>query len=1075
MRIAQEEAMRLDNESSPRSARRRTARALRAGLLAALAAAAGAVAQEPGVVAEPGAAAAVETVAQTEELRTRFTVEVSLRATRAEAERIAAGVRRRLGPTPPVRVESRASSFVVRVGHFARFEEAAALRTRLREAGYGAAFVAAVGVPVAQPVYDLPGTRTDRGTPAEPVPEAIEVPAPIDVTPGPIPEPVPLPEVTPEGLPETAPPTAPAPIPEPGPVPAIEPVPEAPPPAVPPLPAGDGKRLRAMRVDQAPTLDGRLDEPAWSVAHYASGFEQKGESRGYPVAERAEVAFLFDDDALYVGARIQSRPGAAPHAARSRRDDAADADRLIVSLDTYRNRQTAYSFGVTAGGTRIDYYQPVDVYEVRDFSFDPVWDARTEVNGTEWTAEMRIPFSSLQFHRGEEQVWGVNLQRISPQDRLYTFWVVVPAAETGWSSRFGDLVGLEGVRPHRRFAVVPYAAGQRISSDFAPADAEEETDWRFGGDVVFDLTPSLALEATINPDFGQIEADPAVVNLTAYEIFFPEKRPFFVEGSQLLQGGGPRYFYSRRIGAPPRGDDGDLFEDPGTTILGAAKLIGRLANGLSVGTLLAATEDEAVPFTDPETGEFFRIAVEPATYYGVTRLQKDVGAGSTFGFVATGVQRDIADGDPLARQLATGAASGGIDWNLRFARQRLEFGGFLGGSYVEGDSAAILRLQGSSARYYNRPDADYVEVDPTRTRLTGYTGGLRLADIHGKWRWFLSGEARSPGFEINDLGAMATADDLVGFGQVSWGSPMTGSFQRIDVAASVASGWNFGNVRQFTIPSLRVDLVWKNFWKTYARVSYDTPSLSDSLTRSGPLMETAEGWRSQFGLYTNDAKRTVWSVDGTTSSDELGGWAWSAGTQLRVRLADHLSFAVGPGYERAKDSRQFYDRVTGGRPETFGDRYVFAVLDRSTVYVRLRAGIAFTPDLGFDLYVEPFVASGRYQDLGELALPRDSAVRLYGTDGTTITRLEDGTYEVVDGESLFTLPDLDFDVTSFRGNAVLHWDYAQGSTLYLVWQQNRAGDQLPGVRAEPGDLADVFDSPAENVFSVKASFRLDFD
>jgi hypothetical protein len=594
-----------------------------------------------------------------------------------------------------------------------------------------------------------------------------------------------------------------------------------------------------------PKIDGRLDDPVWGSAIFVSDFQQKGATRGLRAREKTEVAFLYDNDGLYVGARVHAKDPAAVSVTRSTRDDPANADQLIVSLDTYHNRQTAYNFGVTAGGTRLDFYQPRDVFGARDYSFNPVWEVRTATNATGWTAEMRIPLSQLPYPPADSLVWGVNVQRLDPKERLNVFWVVVPGNETGWASRFGDLVGVTGVGPRRRFAIVPYVSGQGVFSDFEPspddpfADVDGEMQWNYGGDLLVDVTPTVTLEATFNPDFGQIEADPAVVNLTAFETFFPEKRPFFLEGADLFRGRGPRYFYSRRIGAPPHGDVNQQFrEEPvSTTILGAAKLVGRTPSGLSVGVLAALSDQERARTFDPETGTFDGVPVEPKTFFAVSRIQKDLGAGSTFGFVGTGVRRDVSEGQTLAGLLPRQAYAGGFDWSLRFAGESHEFGGFGGASIVDGDSAAIQRLQLSSARYYQRPDADHVDFDPARTNLTGYTGGLRLARIRGPWRWTVSGEARSPGFEINDAGAMATADDLFLFAHSGYGTPTRfGPWKRFDVSGSLSSGWNFGADRQFTTPAVNLSLGWDNYWRTYTRIAYDTRALSDNLTRGGPLM-----------------------------------------------------------------------------------------------------------------------------------------------------------------------------------------------------------------------------------------------
>ena len=302
-----------------------------------------------------------------------------------------------------------------------------------------------------------------------------------------------------------------------------------------------------------------------------------------------------------------------------------------------------------------------------------------------------------------------------------------------------------------------------------------------------------------------------------------------------------------------------------------------------------------------------------------------------------------------------------------------------------------------------------------------------------------------------------------------------GPWKRIDVSSSVSSGWNFGRVRQYTTPAVDLHLGWDNFWRTYTRIAYDTRALSDDLTRGGPLMGSGAAWRTQFGLASNSALRHQWSLDGSYTNDEFGGWGLGLSTEFSTRPNAHVELSITPGYERALDSRQFFEQIPDGRPQTFGTRYVFASLDRSTVYAQLRAGLAITPNVGFEFYAEPFAASGSYSDFGELAAARSRDLRLYGTDGTTILPLEDGSFEVTDGDQTFTIGNGNFDFWSFRSNAVFRWDYMQGSTIYLVWQQNRLAEDFRGEQVGLEDLFEAFDAPGEDILAIKATFRLGFD
>jgi hypothetical protein len=327
-------------------------------------------------------------------------------------------------------------------------------------------------------------------------------------------------------------------------------------------PALATKSARAVRAEPAPEIDGVLDDPVWQGAVWIDDFAQSEPFEGAPPSRRTEVAFAYDDRTLYVGARMFADGPADVEAVMTRRDDAGNAERIIVSFDTFADRRTAYSFAVTAAGVRVDWFHPDDNAHRRDASFDPVWQARTQVGPTGWTAEMRIPFSQLRFPAGEQQTWGVNINRYMPQDREDVFWTLVPRNAIGWSSYFGELQGLERVATPRRLELLPYLAGDATLTSASLLDPDDpfadrlDFGVRAGGDLKLGLGSSLTLDATVNPDFGQVEADPAEVNLSAFETSFAERRPFFTEGAELLAGNGPSYFYSRRIGAPPRGDPG---------------------------------------------------------------------------------------------------------------------------------------------------------------------------------------------------------------------------------------------------------------------------------------------------------------------------------------------------------------------------------------------------------------------------------------------------------------------------------------------------------------------------------------
>ncbi|MEO2196367.1 MAG: DUF5916 domain-containing protein, partial [bacterium] len=414
----------------------------------------------------------------------------------------------------------------------------------------------------------------------------------------------------------------------------------------------DRLEARAERVAEgAIRIDGTLDEPIWRTAPAVTDFIQAEPDEGEPPTDRMEVRFAYDDGALYVGARMFST--APVQAPLSRRDDGGLAESIQIELDTYLDRRTAYMFGVTAAGVRLDHYHSRDDEGNRDTEYDPVWQARTARTDDGWTAELWLPFSQLRFNARAEQVFGLNIKRDIPALNEENYWALVRRTESGWASRFGDLRGIVDVEPRLRLELLPYVSGSaRFTGDRDlndPFDDGKNLGGRGGADVKYGVGSNLTLDVAFNPDFGQIEADPAEVNLTVFETIFSERRPFFLEGNDVLTAGTGNYYYSRRIGARPTGSAvGDYVDRPDTaTILAAAKLTGRLSSGTSLGLLAAVTDAESArTSTDGVLG---RTQVAPRSGWGVARVIQEVGdQGSTVGGHLTMVHRGMSPDDPLA-------------------------------------------------------------------------------------------------------------------------------------------------------------------------------------------------------------------------------------------------------------------------------------------------------------------------------------------------------------------------------------------------------------------------------------------
>ncbi len=860
--------------------------------------------------------------------------------------------------------------------------------------------------------------------------------------------------------------------------------------------SGAPKERKSMTASRIPNgsldLDGRLDESFWTSVQMVSDFTQKEPDAGQPATERTEVGFAFDDHALYIGARMFSNHPESLHIDVNRRDNPGNCEQMIVSIDSYLDRRTCYDFGVSVAGVRTDRYHPIDNEYERIPSFNPVWDARSHIDSSGWTCEMRIPFSQLRFIDRPEQVWGVNMNRWVPARNEDAFWIAVPRDETGWSSWFGDLHGISGIKPTRRLELLPYLAGDarfesgRDESD--PFNDGSDFDGRAGADVKMGLGPNLTLDATINPDFGQVEADPAEVNLTAFETAFSEKRPFFIEGSQLFESEGPTYFYSRRVGTRPRGfADGDFVDYPSNaTILGAAKVTGRTSGGLSVGVLSAVTSQEQARVYDTASGEESTLDVEPATGYGVVRLQQEFGKDqSTAGILLTGLARDLDEEDPVADILRQNAVTGNLDWTLRFKGGAYDIYGYAGFSHVEGSRASILRTQRSSARYYQRPDAEYVEVDSNATSLSGYTFGMRGGKRSGKhWLWGGGFAVESPGFELNDAGILSQADDIESWNHITYREQTPGKlFRRYEITLSRNSFWNYAAVRKpaddpshlLTFAELNLDATFTNFWNAHYYLGYDWPGKSDNLTRGGPMAATPQGIFTEASFRNNFTSRVSLSAWVFYFSNDIGSWEQSTGFSVGGRIGNRMSYSVEPRFTREADSRQYITAIVPkagdvGNPATYGNRYVLGNIYRSQLSAQIRINYFFTPDLSLECYAEPFAASGDYRSFGELRAAASRDITEYGVNGIEIEETDDGQYQVTDNSETFEFVAEDFGVRSFRSNVVLRWEFRPGSTFYVVWQQDRFGFKEPGRRVRIRSLGDGLSSDGANFFAIKMSY-----
>jgi len=844
----------------------------------------------------------------------------------------------------------------------------------------------------------------------------------------------------------------------------------------------------AVRV-AAPSfsIDGRLDEPAWGTALPFSDFVQRDPNEGQPVTERTEVRVLYSDDALYVGVRaFDSRPDLVA-AKLTRRDENSASDWILVAIDSYHDRRTAYVFYVNPAGVQRDMYLYNDNSE--DDSWNAVWEAGAQRDSLGWTAEFRIPFSQLRFPEAEQHAFGFNVVRTINRLNEEQHWRLIPKNGDGVVSRFGELVGLEGLKSPRRLELVPYVVAQ---ANAYPAEAGNpfadgsDRIGRIGGDLRYGVTSNLTLNATINPDFGQVEADPAVVNLTAFETFFQEKRPFFSEGLDIFQfgiglgdgdGGNESLFYTRRIGRRPQGDPdtrGGYAKYPDqTTILGAAKLSGKTPSGWTVGFLGAMTAEETARVQGAD-GLDYADVVEPRTTYLVTRLGRDFRNGQTVvGLFGTGTIRDLPAAGNLD-WLRSDAYAVGANWEHRWSNSTYRLRGWVAGSSVRGSAEAIDETQRSSARYYQRPDNTHVTYDPTRTSLQGAAGQVEFGKIAGSWRWLAALDTRSPGFEVNDLGYMRNTDRTI---QVLWtGYRWTEPgkfFRRANLNVNEWSTWTYGGEHVGIGGNVNGSFTLLNYWGGFLGVNREFRSLSVATLRGGPAIVDPPATNFWAGFWSDErkplraqAEMYGWVQEDAGTTRELGGSIGAAWQPLA-----NMNFEFSPGLNFTRRGAQYLDT----QDALGGTHYLMGDLDQTTVSAAVRANVTFLPTLSLQLYVEPFVSAGQYLAYREVADPRGAS---FGERFTTfaddqVARDADGNVSVDldrNGTADLALDNPDFRFLSLRSNTVVRWEYRPGSALFIVWQHGRSGDDHTGTFNLSQGFRDLRSLPASNTFLVKLSY-----
>jgi len=843
-------------------------------------------------------------------------------------------------------------------------------------------------------------------------------------------------------------------------------------------PAARATRLAGGAV----TIDGRLNELTWTRSDGVRTFTQSEPVEGAAPSESTVVYVAYDDAALYIAARMYDPHPDSIVARLGRRDQVTGSDQFVVYLDPYHDRRTGYFFGVDAAGTLSDGTLYNDDWN--DSTWDGVWQGRARVDSLGWTVELRIPLSQLRFQAGAA-AWGVNFERDVARRHERDLIVYTPRNGAGFVSRFWDLAGLTDLRPRPQLELLPYARTQAEYAPHASGDPFHSGSAYSPGaglDARLGLGANLTLNATINPDFGQVEVDPAVVNLSDVETVFQEKRPFFVEGAALFnnfgQEGANSYwsfgwqalqlFYSRRIGRAPQGGvpvgasaDSSFADVPdGTRILGALKLSGTAFGGWTVSAVSALTDRENA---DVDTsGVRFTRQVEPLSYYGVVGAQRALaGDRAGVGFIATTAVHDVSD-PAIRNDVNRGAYAGAVEgWWFLDAQKVWVLTGWAGGSLVSAAPARIAAIETGPIHYFQQPDQSKARVDSAATTLTGNVARMTLNKQSGSLFVNAALGYQSPGLDLTDLGYQTRSGlyDASAVGGYLWNTPgrvfrqakaFAAAFRTYDYSGDIITT---GVYARTTVEFLNYDQFTVTGW-------YQPWRVDNVRTRGGPLSLTPPAVEISWTGGTDPRRVGVLTLQGALhqSDDER---LFSMTVSAQVRPSSRLTIGVGPTVTHDRLATQYVTAFADpAATRTFGTRYVFASLDQHQVSAELRVNWLFSPALSLQLYAQPLISAGAYSDYKALA-----AARTY-----SFNHWNDGTSGF--DSTTFTPPAQNFNLRSLRGTMVLRWEYRPGSTLYVVWTQQRA-DQVGTGQLDLGhSLGRLTATQPDNVVLVKFSYWL---
>jgi len=825
----------------------------------------------------------------------------------------------------------------------------------------------------------------------------------------------------------------------------------------------------ATRTTNRPKIDGKLSDQCWNEGLWSGDFIQQLPLQGREPSQKTQVKLLYDDANLYVAMRCFDNQPQGIRPVLTRRDELG-GDLAGIAIDSYNDKRTAFEFDVTAAGQKVDFVH-LGSFEY-DTNWDAVWYGKSSIGDSIWTSEMRIPFNQLRFAKKDEQVWGFHAWRWIDRLNEENHWKLIPVDAPAAVYLFGELRGIKGVKPKTNFEFLPFT-----TMKYSPnTDLKDKTNYGFGLDGKIGLTSDFTLDYTINPDFGQIEADPSILNLNAYEVFYDEKRPFFLEGNSMLNfaAGGDILFYSRRIGhAPtitPNLDENETLSMPeNTSIINALKLTGKSKKGLSLGLVQSFTAKEQASIYSGN--DKTNITVEPFSSYLVGSLKQDFNKGNTvLGGMVTSVIRNIDDPD-IETKLTKSAFTGGLEFTHNWKKRKYFIDVKSIYSNVTGNEAAITKLQKSSTHFFQRIDATHLELDPTRTSLSGFGGNISGGKRSGKFRATGYFRWRSPGVDLNDIGYMQQADFINEGAQFIYKvNKPRWILREYSAEFYQEHNWSYGGENTNDLFNWHIYTRFKNLWLLRFDLKWNFNTFDTKELWGGPKLFKEASLDRLWFLQTNSAKdlQMVLSTSRETRADS------------KTRLQDYrlyLRWQIGKNFKLVSDTRLYnindYHEYSG---KAYSDdnsmSYMVGMLERKVLETTFRAEYFITPELSVQYYASPYATTGQYSEFRKVVDGSNRNINLRYAPVNTIT-LEDGYYyadENADGNPDIYFRNPDFNFQELRSNFVARWEFRPGSTLYMVWAHTRSDYESKYNDSIFDSFRGIFDVKAQNVFMLKFNY-----